>query len=73
MIPSLFLSVFLTKVQVGGRESLLPVFTICAILGAFSYNVAKYVVVIDRSTIAALVAALCMILLSQIEKLTKRK
>lgn len=58
---------------VGGRESLLPVFTICAILGAFSYNVAKYVVVIDRSTVAALVAALCMILLSQIEKLTKRK
>jgi len=27
---------------VGGKEALLPVFTICAILGAFGYNVAKY-------------------------------
>lgn len=58
---------------VGGKEALLPVFTICAILGAFGYNVAKYTIKLDRSTIAAIASAGCMILLTHISKRTNKK
>ena len=58
---------------VGGKESLLPIFTICAILGAFGYNVARYTVVLSRSSVAALAAAICMIALSHLAKSTNKK
>jgi len=57
---------------VGGKESLLPVFTISALLGAFGFNVAKYVISLNRSTISAIAAALCMVSLTWISKKTHK-
>ncbi len=58
---------------VRGRMELLPVFTICAILGAFGYQVTKHAVTISRSTIAVIASALFMILLDYIANKTGKR
>lgn len=58
---------------VRGRTELLPVFTICAILGAFGYQVAKHAVTISRSTVAVVASALFMILLNYIANKTGKR
>ncbi len=58
---------------VRGKAELLPIFTICAILGAFSYQVAKHAVTVSRSSIAVAVGALCIILLNYLaDKMNKK-
>lgn len=46
---------------VGGRTYLLPIISVCAVLGAFGYQAAKQAVTFSRSTIAVLVSAAVMV------------
>lgn len=54
------LETFRTKL-VGGRDYLLPVLSVAAVLGAFGYQVSKFLVELSPGTIAALVSAVVMI------------
>jgi hypothetical protein len=58
---------------VRGKMELLPICTICAVLGAFGYQVAKHAVTVSRSTIAVVASALCMILLNYITNKTGKR
>lgn len=64
---------FIRLKAVRGKAELLPVFTICAILGAFGYQVAKHAVTISRSTVAVVASALFMILLNYIANKTGKR
>ncbi len=58
---------------VRGQTELLPVLTICAILGTFGYLVSKHAVTVSRSTIAMIVGALCVILLNEVSEKKGKK
>ncbi len=64
----IIVGLFTTKLEslrnyiVKGREDLLPVISVGAVLGAFGYQVSKFIVTIGPGSVAALVSGLCMIL-----------
>lgn len=66
----LITGLFTTKLEkiriklVGGRDYLLPVLSTAAVLGAFGYQVSKFVVELSPGTVAALVSAVTIIIVN---------
>lgn len=49
---------------VGGRTHLLPVISVCAVLGAFGYQAAKQAVTFSRCTISVFVSGIAMVIIT---------
>lgn len=49
---------------VGGKDYLLPVLSTAAVLGAFGYQVANFIVTLSPSTIAAIVSAVTIVVIN---------
>lgn len=58
---------------VGGKDYLLPILSTGAVLGAFGYQVSKFVVNLGPGTVAVLVSGFVMILINKISDKTGKK
>lgn len=58
---------------VGGKDYLLPILSTGAILGAFGYQVSKFIVSLGPGTVAVLVSGFVMILINKISDKTEIK
>lgn len=58
---------------VGGKDYLLPILSTGAVLGAFGYQVSKFIVNVGPGTVAVLVSGFVMILINKISDKTGKK
>ena len=58
---------------VRGRDYLLPVLSTAAVLGAFGYQVSRFVVELGPGTVAVLVSALTIVLVNLLSEKTNAK
>lgn len=58
---------------VGGKEELLPIFTIGAVLGAFAFQASKYIVKVNKSTVAVIAGFISMVILNWLAQKLEKK